>query len=372
MLKKFKVNKETIFIITIFIFFMTYLFAQNPLNQPESVEYDPFNDRYLVSNWGSGDIVQIDSLGNRSVWLDNVQGFAGLHRKDTILYVTCREYGVKGFDLMTGENVLDINIEGSTNINDITSDNSGNLYVSYPTGNVIYKINIASGQWWIFAENSLSVPNGLYFDEENNRLILVSYRTNTPIQQVSLIDSTVSLITYPGLHNLDGITRDSNGNYYVSSWYSNSVYRLDEDFSEPPEVFSTHPDDPADIFCDNVNDLLAIPLFFSHDVVFVPVEVNNISPELFNETTIIRNFRNYPNPFVSRTGISFRLSDKTRLSLSIYDLKGRIIERILENCEFDRGNFTVDWSREDMPSGLYFMMIETPDWKLTRKITLLK
>ena len=110
------------FIIIFFIFIFFYssnLVSQNLLNLPESVEYDPFNNRYLISNWGTGDIVQIDSLGNQSIWLENVQGFAGLHRKDNILYIACREYGVKGFDLLTGENVLNVFIEGGININDI-------------------------------------------------------------------------------------------------------------------------------------------------------------------------------------------------------------------------------------------------------------
>jgi len=246
------------------------------LNLPESVEHDPYNNRYLVSNWGNGNIVEIDSTGTQSIWLNNVQCFAGLHRIDSILYVACREYGVKGFNLFTGENVLNVNIPGATNINDITADNFGNLYVSYPEGNVVYKVNIASGQFWVFADNDLDFPNGMYFEEENNRLLLVSFRMNSTIQQISLADSTVSLITNPGLHNLDGITRGNDGDYYVSSWYTNSVYKFDATFQNPPEVFSTHYGDPADIFFDKINNLLAVPLFFTHQVEFVNGPVTNL------------------------------------------------------------------------------------------------
>jgi len=371
--KEEKMKQVSQFFLLIFIIFYTSnLVSQNLLNLPESVEYDPFNNRYLVSNWGSGDIVQIDSLGNQSVWLDYVQGFAGLHRKDNILYVACREYGVKGFDLMTGENVLYVDIEGATNINDIVSDNSGNLYVSSPAGNVIYKINIASGQWWVFAENSLSVPNGLYFDEDNNRLILVSYRMNAPIQQVSLIDSTVSLVTYPGLHNLDGITRDHEGNYYVSSWYSNAVFKLDENFSNPPEMFSIHDDDPADIFFDTANNMLAVPLFYTHHVVFVPGIANDIQNEFVYETPEIQCFGNFPNPFNLQTDISFNLTKKAEVTLSIYDITGRLIDQILKNVELDFGKHTINWSNQNIPSGHYLYLIETPNNKIAHKMLIIK
>jgi len=36
---------------------------QNLLNNPESVVYDQSRCRYLVSNWGDGNIIAIDSLG---------------------------------------------------------------------------------------------------------------------------------------------------------------------------------------------------------------------------------------------------------------------------------------------------------------------
>jgi len=310
------------------IFFMilisSILFGQNLLNLPESVVHDSLNSRYLVSNWGNGNIVQIDSTGTQTNWLNDVQCYAGLHIRDSVLYVACRESGVKGFDLVTGENVLNVNIPGATNINDITSDNSGNLYVSYPTGDAIYKINIATEQSWLFADNGLDIPNGLYFDEQNSRLIVVSYRANSPIQKVSLSDSIVSVIVYPGLHNLDGISQDNDGNYYVSSWQNNRVYKFDNAFANPPEIFSNHGDDPADIYFDKINNVLAVPLFFTHQIEFVEVGSG------INQSNIIEKpenifLQNYPNPFNPTTTISFNLTAKDieNAKLEIYNLKGK-------------------------------------------------
>ena len=45
------------------LFSVNELCAQNLLNRPESVVFDSVYNRYLVSNWTNGSIVQIDSNG---------------------------------------------------------------------------------------------------------------------------------------------------------------------------------------------------------------------------------------------------------------------------------------------------------------------
>ena len=356
-------------IISLMILVSTVLFCQNLLNLPESVVYDSLNSRYLVSNWGNGNIVQIDSTGTQSIWLSNVQCFAGLHIRDSVLYVACREYGVKGFNLNTGENVLSVNIAGATNINDITSDNSGNLYVSYPTGDAIYKINVASEQSWLFADSGLDVPNGLYFDDQNNRLLVVSYRTNSPIQEVSLTDSTASVIVSPGLHNLDGISQDNEGNYYVSSWHNNRVYKFDNAFANPPEIFSNHSDDPADIYFDKVNNLLAVPLFFTNQIEFVEAGTG-INQSNIIEKPEISSIQNYPNPFNPSTTISFdsKGTESNDTIIEIYNLKGQKIKTLSPSlCHPEsvegRGEMSVTWNgtdnnNEPVSSGIYFSRLK--------------
>jgi SMP-30/gluconolaconase/LRE-like protein/type IX secretion system substrate protein len=364
-------NKKILTFLSIII--LTFNLSAQLLNLPESVEYDPYNNRYLVSNWGNGNIIQIDSTGTQSIWLSNVQCFAGLHRQENILYVACREAGVKGFDLLTGENVLDVDIPEAENINDIVADNSGNLYVSYPTGDVIYKVDIATGQYWIFADNDLDVPNGMYFEEENNRIILVSYRVNSPIQQISLEDSTVTLITYPGLHNLDGISRDNEGNYYVSSWQNNRVYKFESTFLDQPEIFSNHTDDPADIFFDQINNVLAVPLFFTHQIEFLDGPITGSTMDDISEFNF-GELVNYPNPFNPTTTISFTLTteDTENTELMIYNIKGQKIKDLsheatsavtLSGVEGSAGIYNVIWDGTDeykqpVSSGIYFCHLE--------------
>lgn len=55
-----------------FVFYVAFIFstsvnAQNLLNQPESVVYDDTRNQYLVSNYGNGNIIKIDSSGSQSI-----------------------------------------------------------------------------------------------------------------------------------------------------------------------------------------------------------------------------------------------------------------------------------------------------------------
>lgn len=356
--------------------FLSLCVSAQLLNLPESVEFDPYNNRYLASNWGDGSIIQIDSAGNQSIWLANAQCFSGLHRIDSILYVACREYGVKGFNLLTGEKVLDVDIPGATNINDITSDNFGNLYVSYPSGNLVYKVNIASGQSWIFADDNLDFPNGMYFDEENNRIILVSYRMNSTIQQINLADSIVSLITNPGLHNLDGISRDAEGNYYVSSWYTNSVYKFDATFEIPPEVFSNHNDDPADIFFDKINNVLAVPLFFTHQLEFVEGPVTGIFTDQTFESGDLINVYISPNPFHEFTKIEYTLLKRSHIYVTVKNSIGLLVTTLVDENQ-KPGKHAIVWNGVDsagkvVPSGIYYCQIQEENDTQSIKILYVK
>jgi len=363
-------------LILLITFITTILFGQNLLNQPESVVYDALNSRYLVSNFGNGNIIQIDSTGTQSIYQMNVFAQGGLHIVDSILYVVCGPYGVKGYDLASNENVFNATITGSPNLNDITSDNNGNLYVSCPSENTIYKINIPSAQAWVFANQNMLYPNGIFFDEDNNRLLLVSYRNNSPIQAISLMDSIVTTAMSTNKDGLDGLTRDTENNYYFSSWQTNRVYKVNGEFNDPPEIFSTHGDDPADIFFDRINNVLAVPLFFTHQIEFVEAGTG-IDQSLIIEKPVKSSLQNYPNPFNPTTEIRFEIKGFNKLGsagIQIYNMKGQKIRQysIFDNQSSIVWNGT-DQTGKPVSSGIYlYKLIVNDKIEAQNKMTLIK
>jgi len=53
---------KTLLITSAFLMINIVCLTQNLLNNPESIVYDSVYERYLVSNWEDGNIIQIDSL----------------------------------------------------------------------------------------------------------------------------------------------------------------------------------------------------------------------------------------------------------------------------------------------------------------------
>lgn len=245
---------------------------QNLLNKPESIIYDEVHNRYLLSNYDTGDIIQIDSAGKQNYLVKDKGAIQGLEIVGNAVYVGART-SVRGFDLTTGEMVLNVHVDGVSNLNDVTADDSGNLYASDVFGTKIIKIKIEDGSYSVFINGKgIDHPNGIFYDRPYNRLLVCSYRKNSPIQAISLSDSTVSTLATTNISECDGITKDKYGRCYVTSWETRSIYRFDITFSEPPTIFYKNPIGPADISYDRIHDALAIPLMLSNGWEIVPID----------------------------------------------------------------------------------------------------
>jgi hypothetical protein len=83
-----------------------------------------------------------------------------------------------------------------------------------------------------------------------------------------------------------------------------------------------------------------------------------------------------PNPFTTSTEIGFSIDAPERARISIYDVQGRLVETLLEKV-IEPGQHTVAWeglSKEGraVPSGIYFVHMETASHSLTKKVLLLR
>lgn len=246
------------------------LLAQNLLNQPESVVFDTTVYRYLVSNTGDGKIIQYTNATTQSVFNSDQVSIRGLHIMGDTLYAACNE-GVVGFDLATGVKVLTVSINEPKYLNDITSDNDKNLYVSNSDAGKIYKVDPVALTYSTLA-SGLTSPNGLFYDQLKSKLLVAQWGSNALIYNVRLPDGAVGVAVNTGFSNLDGLAEDKAGRIYVSSWGSNKVYRYDRDFNEAPEEVSSGHNGPADIFMNKLTGNLVIPNYNSNTIDFVMVE----------------------------------------------------------------------------------------------------
>ncbi|MBD3235067.1 MAG: T9SS type A sorting domain-containing protein [candidate division Zixibacteria bacterium] len=80
---------------------------------------------------------------------------------------------------------------------------------------------------------------------------------------------------------------------------------------------------------------------------------------------------NYPNPFNANTAIGFSLAKPDQVKVSIYNLKGQILETIA-NRYFEAGNHKVVWNAQNYASGIYFYRLDAGDFVETRKMVLIR
>jgi sugar lactone lactonase YvrE len=354
-------------------FCFTPVCAQNLLNNPESVVYDSLADRYLVSNFGDGSIVQIISDGSQSYFNTTLTRIAGLHLKDNILYVAANlepYVGVYGFDLTSGEMVFSVDISSDGLLNDVATDTSGFLYVTDYYDHKIFKIDLENRTWSLFVDTVLDWPNGIIFDKHNNRLLVASVDApGRPLHAVDLADSTVSVAVYTYIYSIDGLAYDNEDRLYLSSWWTDAVYRYDAELSDSPEMFSNGHPDPADICVDKVNNILCIPIFYENRVDFV--EIYQTSTDNISLPDKHFTIANYPNPFNASTVIQYNLPSSSDVTIEIYDILGRKIETLVQG-EQPAGNHQVTWDAGYQSSGIYFYRIQAGEYTETRKMVILK
>lgn len=77
------------------------------------------------------------------------------------------------------------------------------------------------------------------------------------------------------------------------------------------------------------------------------------------------------NPFIKSTSIRYSIPVKSRVSLKVYDLSGRLA-KVLVNEEKPVGSYTVNLYGKGLATGVYFIKFNAGNYKETKKLILMK
>lgn len=240
-------------ILTILIAFLAYPAFCQTLSSPESIEYDYSTNYRFISNAGNGSILRDHGDGQYQYFYQGLGGVRGLHIHENMLYAASN-LGLAIFNLQTDQHVTNVSIPGAVFLNDVVADSSGNIYISDNQAHKIFKYDIDTGMVSTFVNSGIQSPNGMAFDAPNNRILLVSFRANSPLQAIQLPAGEISILMTTTIGNMDGIGIDANGTIFFSSWQTNSIYRLASLASIPVQVW-TGLSGPADFYLYSLTEL---------------------------------------------------------------------------------------------------------------------
>ena len=254
------------------------------LKNPESVVYAAKQDTLFVSNIDGkpdekdqkGFISKI-SLSNGSItelnWITGLDAPKGMAiYNDSKLYVSDITDLVE-IDIANGRIIKHYNAPGSAFLNDVASDNHGNIYVSDTGTNTIYKLdtnlkNNTSLQVWLQSPE-LNSPNGLYVDNNKNKLIVASLgdlsKPGAGMKIVNLENKTITTLGKEGTTSpfggLDGIESDTTGmHYYVTDNPVGKVYTVNADGTGYETLIDLQSQGTADLEFIQGQNMILIPI----------------------------------------------------------------------------------------------------------------
>ena len=264
------------------------------LKNPESVVFAPKQNVLFVSNVNgkpdqkdqNGFISKISPSNGSMIELNWVTGLNApkgivITNNNSKLYVSDITDLVE-IDIASGKIIKRFNAPGSSFLNDVVSDNQGNIYVSDTITNTIYKLdtnakdnNTSSLQVWLQSPQ-LNGPNGLHIDNNKNRLIVVSLgplsKPGGGIEIIDIKNKTISSLGKEGTTSpfggLDGIESDAREtHYYVTDNPAGKVYTVKADGTGYGTLINLHTQGAADLGSIPTQSTIIIPLMQDNKLV---------------------------------------------------------------------------------------------------------
>ncbi len=96
--------------------------------------------------------------------------------------------------------------------------------------------------------------------------------------------------------------------------------------------------------------------------------VNQLSEPVMNTARLLTN---YPNPFNSLTRFRYILEKDARVTLTVFNPTGQTVKRLV-NCFQPAGQYEIDFSGKNLPSGVYFYRLNAGNCSETKKFLLLR
>jgi hypothetical protein len=239
------------------------------LRCPESVLLDPKTNTLYAANIngksdgkdGNGFVSQLTTDGKikKLEWATGLDAPKGMGLVKNTLYVADLTR-VVAIDVTTGKISQTFDIEGAQFLNDVTTDEKGNVYISDSSTGKIHRISNGKAEVY-FESKDFTRPNGLLALKEG--LYIADFGTGTLYKLTW--DKQLSKVG-DAAQGADGIVELDKDTFIVSSWHG-EIYTLTKK-GVAQKILDTKDQklNSADIWYDGKAKTLFIPTFFGNSV----------------------------------------------------------------------------------------------------------
>ena len=103
--------------------------------------------------------------------------------------------------------------------------------------------------------------------------------------------------------------------------------------------------------------------------VSVVIELTGIKDEFSTETLTLK--QNYPNPFSSKTTISFIVSRTEEVVLNVFNMKGQLVRSLLNDI-VPKGEYNLEFDATGLQNGTYYYQLKTTNDVRSKSMMLVK
>jgi sugar lactone lactonase YvrE len=239
---------------------------------PEAVRYDPDQDLYFVSNFGTGSATARDTNGfisrvrsDGSIeslrWIaGNASGVVlhaprGMYVVGDTLWVADAD-AVRGFHRRTGAPLRQVDFAGQDVgfLNDVAASPDGRVYVTDTGKHRIYRV--AGDVTIALGDSALGAPNGITWDAANRRFLVVPYGGGKAVRAWMPESATLTDVGTSAGGRFDGVEALADGRIVVASQADSSIHVFTGGTGRPVIRVAGR---PADIAVDTRRNRVAIP-----------------------------------------------------------------------------------------------------------------